>query len=77
MGLAGLYLLEDDVAVNDLLPRGHYDIPLILQDRAFTRDGEFYHDHQGHRRATGTVMLVNGAARPCWKSPPGSTDSGF
>ena len=64
MGLAGLYLLEEDSDVNAQLPHDRFDIPLILQDRAFGDDGEFRYDHRGHRGATGTIMLVNGAPWP-------------
>ena len=64
MGLAGLYLLKDDDEVDGRLPHGDYDIPLMLQDRAFSSDGELDYDHQGHHGATGSVMLVNGAPWP-------------
>src|SRR5215510_14519916 len=66
MGLAGFYLLEDP---NDdtPLPRDQYDIPLMLQDRSFTSDGELDYDHQRHHGATGNVMLVNGAPWPVLK----------
>jgi spore coat protein A len=64
MGLAALYLLEDDAEVNAQLPRDRFDIPLILQDRAFADDGQFEYDHRGHRGATGAIMLVNGALWP-------------
>jgi spore coat protein A, manganese oxidase len=64
MGLAGFYLLNDNAEVNPQLPHGEYDIPLMLQDRAFTGDGDLaYHDH-GHRGVEGSVMLVNGAPWP-------------
>jgi FtsP/CotA-like multicopper oxidase with cupredoxin domain len=46
------------------LPRDKYDIPLMIQDRAFTPDGELMYDHHGHRGAEGRVMLVNGAPWP-------------
>src|SRR5262245_1162022 len=66
MGLAGFYLLEDP---NDdtPLPREQYDVPLMLQDRSFTSDGELDYDHQRHHGATGNVMLVNGAPWPVLK----------
>ena len=64
MGLAGLYLLKGDSEVDDQLPHGRYDIPLMLQDRSFTHDGELAYDHDGHHGAFGRVMLVNGAAWP-------------
>jgi spore coat protein A, manganese oxidase len=64
MGLAGFYLLEDNDEINGRLPREKYDIPLMLQDRAFTPDGELIYDHHGHHGAEGRVMLVNGAPWP-------------
>jgi len=63
MGLAGFYLL-DDPNENTLLPSEQYDIPLMLQDRSFTSDGELDYDHQRHHGATGNIMLVNGAPWP-------------
>jgi FtsP/CotA-like multicopper oxidase with cupredoxin domain len=53
MGLAGFYLLEDSDEINGRLPRDKYDIPLMLQDRAVTPDGELMYDHHGHRGAAG------------------------
>src|SRR5262245_2989924 len=38
MGLSGFYLLEGDSPVDEQLPHGPYDIPLMLQDRAFGPD---------------------------------------
>jgi spore coat protein A, manganese oxidase len=64
MGLAGFYLLKGDARLDEQLPHGEYDIPLMLQDRAFTDDGELDYDHDGHHGATGRVMLVNGAPSP-------------
>jgi spore coat protein A len=64
MGLAGFYLLRDDAEVHARLPHGDYDIPLMLQDRTFSSDGELDYDHDGHHGATGRVMLVNGAPWP-------------
>ena len=64
MGLAGFYLLKDDAEVHARLPHGDHDIPLMLQDRAFSSDGELDYDHDGHHGAIGRVMLVNGAPWP-------------
>jgi spore coat protein A len=64
MGLAGFYLLDGGEEVNRQLPHGPYDIPLMLQDRAFTQEGELMYEHHGHRGAFGPVMLVNGAPWP-------------
>jgi spore coat protein A, manganese oxidase len=64
MGLAGIYLLKEDSEIEEQLPNGPYDIPLMLHGRAFTADGQFDYDHDGHHGATGRVMLVNGAPWP-------------
>jgi spore coat protein A len=64
MGLAGFYVLEDSDEINGRLPREECDIPLMLQDRAITPDGELIYDHHGHRGVEGRVMLVNGAPWP-------------
>jgi spore coat protein A len=64
MGLAGLYVLKGDDEIDAQLPHGQYDIPLMLQDRSFTSDGELEYDHQSHHGAAGRVMLVNGAPWP-------------
>jgi FtsP/CotA-like multicopper oxidase with cupredoxin domain len=64
MGLAGFYLLKGDARSEERLPHAQYDIPLMLQDRAFTDDGELDYDHNRHHGATGRVMLVNGAPSP-------------
>jgi len=64
MGLAGFYLLEDQDEVNGQLPGGKHDIPLMLQDRAFSGDGELLYEDHGHRGVVGRVMLVNGAPWP-------------
>lgn len=63
MGLAGLYIIEDDVERGLNLPSGEFDVPLVLQDRKFNRDGSFFfrHDHNGN---FGDVYLVNGRPMP-------------
>jgi spore coat protein A len=64
MGLAGLYLLKGDSDVEQQLPNGRHDVPLMLQDRSFTSDGELAYDHDGHHGAIGKMMLVNGTPWP-------------
>jgi spore coat protein A, manganese oxidase len=64
MGLAGFYLLEGGSAVEEQLPHGPYDVPLMLQDRSFGADGELLYDHERHHGVAGSVMLVNGAPWP-------------
>lgn len=38
-GLAGLYLIRDEAEDSLNLPRGQFEIPLLVQDRSFTSDG--------------------------------------
>ncbi len=65
MGLAGLYLIEDDQEAALPLPRGAHDVPLIIQDRRFEADGSLAYEHGiGHRGAKGDTILVNGVPWP-------------
>jgi len=64
MGLAGFYLVEDEDERSLPLPRGRYDIPLMLCVRQFNDDGSFQYKPHGHAGADGDVMLVNGAPWP-------------
>lgn len=66
MGLSGLYIIEDPDEADLNLPSGRYDIPLVLQDRSFRRDGSFkFRDH--HDRVRGHIILVNGRPTPFLK----------
>lgn len=63
MGLAGAYLLEgaDEAALN--LPRGEFDVPLIIQDRLFGADGSLV--YTGNVAGmVGDTILVNGTPQP-------------
>ena len=42
-GLAGFYLIRDEAEKALNLPSGEYEIPLMLQDRLFHRDGSLYY----------------------------------
>jgi FtsP/CotA-like multicopper oxidase with cupredoxin domain len=64
MGLFGAYLIEDDVEANLNLPSGAYDVPLILQDRAFGADGSLRYSPDMMHGAMGDVLLVNGVPQP-------------
>ena len=64
MGLAGFYLVENAEERALALPRGAYDIPLMICVRAFRADGAFDYDNRGHLGAQGDVVLVNGAPWP-------------
>ena len=63
MGLAGLYIVHDDVEDRLPLPKGAYDVPLILQDRSFTPDGQFLLKNDQFFADENTI-LVNGAPWP-------------
>ena len=68
-GLAGLLIIDDDDTDRLGLPSrwGVDDIPLIIQDRRFKQDGQFF-DRMNIIAVTsgyvGTVPLVNGARYP-------------
>lgn len=68
-GLAGLFLIEDDESKALDLPAnyGVDDIPLIIQDRRFQRNGRFDYPSSMHdvmMGYKGDVILVNGTATP-------------
>lgn len=64
MGLAGMYVVDDakDRALN--LPKGEYDIPLIIQDKKFDSAGQLVFNDHNQRSAFGDVVLVNGTPFP-------------
>ena len=63
-GLAGFYIVEDEEEQSLSLPKGDFDIPLLLQDRSFNEDGSFRYETRGHTGFEGNVMLVNGVPWP-------------
>jgi FtsP/CotA-like multicopper oxidase with cupredoxin domain len=71
-GLAGFHLIDDDESDALALPRGPRDIPLMLADRSFARDGSFRYPEAAGGGVTdpymngvlGDVILVNGAPWP-------------
>jgi spore coat protein A, manganese oxidase len=61
-GLAGLWFVRDRAEERLGLPQGEYEVPLILQDRTFYRDGSLAYtmtEVQG-----GDTPVVNGKAYP-------------
>lgn len=42
-GLAGFYLIRDKQEESLNLPKGRYEVPLIIQDRSFNPDGSLYY----------------------------------
>ncbi len=68
-GLAGFYLVEDGFEKLLPLPKGYgkYDIPLVIQDRAFNSDGSLSYtetDDSSSNGMFGDVILVNGKPWP-------------
>ena len=66
-GLAGMFILEDDVEDALPLPSGERDLPLLVVDRSFNRHNQLT-DPFGLRPpndgVTGRMVLVNGAYLP-------------
>ncbi|GKU27587.1 multicopper oxidase mco [Clostridium folliculivorans] len=65
-GLAGLFYVDDEISKNLNIPKeyGVNDIPLVIQDRSFNKDGSFKYDTNMMDGATGDTILVNGAIKP-------------
>ncbi|TFD88987.1 multicopper oxidase family protein [Cryobacterium serini] len=66
MGLAGLFLIQDDEEAALNLPRsyGVDDIPVVVQDRRFNAKGQFTSDVRGYIGPIGDQLLVNGTLAP-------------
>jgi FtsP/CotA-like multicopper oxidase with cupredoxin domain len=64
MGLAGLYTLRDDQEKALAIPKGEYEIPLVIQDRSFNPDGSFRYPDTWNEHFFGDVILVNGKVWP-------------
>jgi spore coat protein A len=86
-GLAGFYILRDDrdtgLPDNPLgLPTGEYEVPIVIQDRMFTENGQLYYPSEPEVPGApdpsvlpeffGDFILANGQT---WTSNPPSIDS--
>jgi blue copper oxidase len=74
MGLAGLFIVEDDNErrVNEALgvELGETDLPLIMQDKNLDGEGKLVYDPDEMARSmgyTGNVILVNMTPTPCFE----------
>ncbi len=80
-GIVGLYFIrsEDEEAYN--LPRGSYEIPLLIQDKSFKEDGSLYYPSQPEEPIPevdpsiipdffGDTILVNGKVWPYLEVEP-------
>ena len=63
-GLLAMYVLEDDLERELELPRGDYDVPIVIADHAFNRDGSFRYVENIDVGFRGDTILVNGAVSP-------------
>ncbi|HEX2839108.1 MAG TPA: multicopper oxidase domain-containing protein [Phycisphaerales bacterium] len=59
-GLAGLFIVQDAEEQRLALPRGVYDIPLVIQDRRFNASNQFVYQTGPLFGFLGTSVLVNG-----------------
>jgi spore coat protein A len=67
MGLAAMYTLHDEQEQLLPIPHGRYDVPLLIRDAMFDRNGQLLYDDGGHSGIYGDVMLVNGRPWPVMK----------
>ena len=69
-GLFGLFIIRDPVEQSLNLPRGEYEIPLVLYDRMFDLDGQLNYPVSPYPEITwipeffGDAVLVNGKLLP-------------
>ncbi len=75
-GLAGLFLIEDEVSDSLDIPKtyGVDDIPLVIQDRRFFSNGQFAYVQNMHDVMNGVIgnyLLVNSVMQPTLTVPGG------
>jgi FtsP/CotA-like multicopper oxidase with cupredoxin domain len=73
-GLAGFYLLRDSAdPIGAILPKGNYEVPVVIQDRAFNLDGSLWFPSVGLNLNVhpywmpeffGDAIMVNGKTWP-------------
>lgn len=78
-GLAGLYFIRDPSEESLGLPKGDYEIPLVIQDKRFNSDGSIFYPTLGvvpsvhpvwNADYDGDVALVNGKVFPFLEVEP-------
>ena len=57
-------MLEDDRDARLGLPHGEHDVPIVLADHAFNRDGSLRYTENVDVGFLGDTILVNGAVAP-------------
>ena len=62
-GLAGLFIVSDDEEESLNLPKGKYDIPIVIQDRIFNSDNQLVYLQSPMQKMNGFLgnqILING-----------------
>ena len=67
MGLAAMYRIFDPHERSLPLPKGRYDVPLIVRDAMFDPRGQLLYDDDDNSGLMGDVILVNGDPWPVMK----------
>ncbi len=67
MGLAAFYIMNDDHELGLPIPHGEYDVPLVLRDAMFTKQGDLIFDDRSESSLMGDVILANGKPWPVMK----------
>ncbi|HEX2102152.1 MAG TPA: multicopper oxidase family protein [Solirubrobacteraceae bacterium] len=70
MGLAAMYVMHDDHELSLPIPHGNYDVPLVIKDAMFDKDGELVADDNSESGIFGDVILVNGVPWPNMRVEP-------
>ncbi len=63
-GLVGTYVLADEREAELELPQGEFDVPIVLADHSFNKDGSFRYVENVDLGFRGDTLLVNGAVSP-------------
>jgi len=74
-GLAGFYIIRDHLEQRLNLPSGEYEIPLLIQDRSFNKNGSLFYPAEPPQPVPGVfpsvvpiflgnTILVNGKVWP-------------
>lgn len=63
-GLAGFYILDDPVDAGLPLPKGEFDVPLMVVDREFDENNQIPYEFNVIGGAAGNTILVNGRPQP-------------
>ena len=64
MGLAAFYLIHDEREHDLPIPKGRYDVPLMVKDAIFANSGDLLFDDNSESGLHGDVILVNGKPWP-------------